>query len=179
MINEWIMIYHQWLASGNHSSVEEIAVILPQKSEWWGLMIKGCLFTNHTKQPYLACSHPCGSVLGLNCINQIETKTKWLPFCIHHSNEILYSKTVCIFIQFHYRQVSNISAWQAPSHYLNQWWNIGSWTLGNKLQWNLYRNLYIFIQENAFENVVMKLSSILSRPQCVKVKAWCQTLWAI
>ena len=27
---------------------------------------------------------------------------------------------------------------------------------------------YIFIQENAFENVVRKLSAVLSRPQCVK-----------
>ena len=38
-------------------------------------------------------------------------------------------------------------------HYLNQCWNIVNWTLGKKLQWNLNRNLYIFIQENAFENV--------------------------
>ena len=38
----------------------------------------------------------------------------------------------------------------------------------NKLQWNLNRNLYIFIQETAFENVVWKMASILSRPRCVK-----------
>ena len=44
-------------------------------------------------------------------------------------------------------------AWPAPSHYLNQRWNIVNWTLRNKLQWNLNRNLYIFIQENTFENV--------------------------
>ena len=29
------------------------------------------------------------------------------------------------------------------------------------------RNSIIFIQENAFENVVWKMTSILSRPQCV------------
>ena len=49
--------------------------------------------------------------------------------------------------------------------------NIVDWTLGilrNKLQWNLKRNPYIFIQENAFESVVWKMSAILSRPQCVK-----------
>ena len=40
-------------------------------------------------------------------------------------------------------------------------------TLGNKLQWNLNRNSFIFIQENAFENVVWKMTAILSRPQCV------------
>ena len=38
-------------------------------------------------------------------------------------------------------------AWSAPSHYLNQCWNIVIWTNGNKLRWNLNRNLYIFIQE--------------------------------
>ena len=39
--------------------------------------------------------------------------------------------------------------------------------LGNKLEWNLNQNLYIFIQENAFENVVWNMAAILSRPQCV------------
>ena len=38
----------------------------------------------------------------------------------------------------------------------------------NKLQWNLKLNSYIFIQENAFENVVWKMVAILSWPQCVK-----------
>ena len=35
-----------------------------------------------------------------------------------------------------------------------------NWTLGNKLQWNLNRNSCIFIQENAFENVVWKMAAI-------------------
>ena len=52
------------------------------------------------------------------------------------------------------------------SHYLKQCWNIVNWTLGNKFQWNLNENLYIFILEGAFENV-MKLAAILSRSQCV------------
>ena len=33
---------------------------------------------------------------------------------------------------------------------------------------NFNRNLYISIQENASENVVWKMASILSRPQCVQ-----------
>ena len=37
--------------------------------------------------------------------------------------------------------------------------------LRTKLQWNLNRNSCIFIQENAFKNVVSKMSAILSRPQ--------------
>ena len=39
--------------------------------------------------------------------------------------------------------------------------------LGKKFQWNRNPNLYIFIQENAFENVVWKMAAILSRPHCV------------
>ena len=38
----------------------------------------------------------------------------------------------------------------------------------SKLQWNIKRNSYIFIQENSFENVVCEMAAILSRPQCVK-----------
>ena len=49
---------------------------------------------------------------------------------------------------------------------MNQCWIIVDWTLGNQLQWNLNRNIYIFIQENAFENVVWKMSIMLSLPQC-------------
>ena len=45
----------------------------------------------------------------------------------------------------------------------------------NKLQWNVNRNSCIFIQENAFENVVWKMAAILSRPQCVK--CLCAAFW--
>ena len=48
-------------------------------------------------------------------------------------------------------------------------WNIVNSSLRNKIQWNLKQNLCIFIQENAFENVVCEMASILSRPQCVNV----------
>ena len=37
---------------------------------------------------------------------------------------------------------------------------IVNWILENKLQWNINRNLYVFIHENAFENVVRKLGDI-------------------
>ena len=40
--------------------------------------------------------------------------------------------------------------------------------LRNTFQWNLKQNSYIFIQENAIENIVCELAVILSRPQCVK-----------
>ena len=44
--------------------------------------------------------------------------------------------------------------------------------LGTKIQQNLNQNSYIFIQENAFENVVWKMVAISSRPQCLNGK-WC------
>ena len=44
------------------------------------------------------------------------------------------------------------------------WTNTG--TIRDKLQWNFHRNAYIFIFfDNEFENVVCKVTSILSRPQ--------------
>ena len=51
---------------------------------------------------------------------------------------------------------------------MNQCWNIVNRTCRNKLQGNFNLNSNIFIQENAFENVVRKFAAILSRPQCVK-----------
>ena len=50
---------------------------------------------------------------------------------------------------------------------LNQCWNIANWTPRNKLQWNLNWNSYIFIQENAFQNVIRKMVAILSWSHCV------------
>ena len=55
-----------------------------------------------------------------------------------------------------------LAACLAPSHYLNQCWGVLNLTL------NIHRNSYIFIQENAYENVVYDMLAILSRPQCVK-----------
>ena len=33
--------------------------------------------------------------------------------------------------------------WPAPSHYLNQWWNIVNWTIGNKFHGNLNKKKLI------------------------------------
>ena len=59
----------------------------------------------------------------------------------------------------------NWLAWSAPSHDLNQCWDIINWVLRNKLQWKFHRNSYIAIQGNAFENVVSIIAFIPSRPQ--------------
>ena len=54
---------------------------------------------------------------------------------------------------------------QAPSHYLNQCWNIVNSNLRNKLQWNF--NLIHFHWRKCIWNVVRKTAAILSRLQCV------------
>ena len=68
----------------------------------------------------------------------------------------------------HHRFSQWLVAWTAPSHYMNQCWNVVNWSLRNKLQWNSYRNYCIFIHENALESVVCEMAAMLSRPQCVK-----------
>ena len=45
-----------------------------------------------------------------------------------------------------------------------------NWTLRNKLQWNFNRNTYIFLHENALENVICETAFILSRPQPTEVR---------
>ena len=60
-------------------------------------------------------------------------------------------------------------AWTAPSHFLNQFWNIVNWNLRNKLQWNLNRTSYIFIQENAFKKC---MSSRIWRPFCLGINVF-------
>ena len=69
--------------------------------------------------------------------------------------------------------------WSAPSHYLNQCWNIVNSNLRNKLQWNPRRNSFIFILENTFENGVCEMASIRSRPQWVNQPPVCWLMSAI
>ena len=78
---------------------------------------------------------------------------------------------ICVIKLSHHWFRQWLVAWQVPSHYLNQCRNIVNWTLGNKFQWNFHQNMTIFFKENKFENVIWKMSAILSWPQCVKSKA--------
>ena len=71
--------------------------------------------------------------------------------------------------------ISNLTYWGWVTHIcvskitiigsnngLYQCFNVVNWTLGNKPQWNLNRNSYIFIAENEFEHVAWKW-----RPFCL------------
>ena len=66
------------------------------------------------------------------------------------------------------------------------WWQAIIWTnagilLTGPLEPNfseiLNRNSYIFIQENAFENIIWKMTAILSRSQCVNISQPEQNGW--
>ena len=46
-------------------------------------------------------------------------------------------------------------------------WTSAGILLRNKLQGNFDQNPFIFIQENAFGNIICETAAILSRPQCV------------
>ena len=64
-------------------------------------------------------------------------------------------------------------AWSASRHYLNQCLNTVDSNI--KFQWNLIRNSPILIQENAFENVVWKMGTILYntlRPSDAYMRQW-------
>ena len=52
----------------------------------------------------------------------------------------------------------------APSHYLNEYWHNVNCTLRNISEWHFIWNSKVFIP--VFENVVCKMSTILSRSQC-------------
>ena len=52
--------------------------------------------------------------------------------------------------------------------YLNLWWLIINWVLGNKLKENFNEMVTILCRQSAFENIVCKMATIFTRPQCVK-----------
>ena len=58
-------------------------------------------------------------------------------------------------------------AWSAPSHYLNQCWNIVNLALRSICQWNINRYSRFFIHRNAFANAVCEMAAILSRERWV------------
>ena len=60
-------------------------------------------------------------------------------------------------------------AWPAPSHYLNQCWNIVNWARGNKLQWYLNRNLYIFSCDQAALWMVQSVCPSVRLSVCLSV----------
>ena len=116
--------------------------------------------------------------------------------CIHtflHS----FSLTFCLYPSFIHR-ITRLTHWDqamhicisnettlgsenglsVPSHYLNQSQNIANLTLRNKLQWHFNLNSNIFIQHNAFEDVVCEMA-IICLGLNVLIPATSHTQWAL
>ena len=85
--------------------------------------------------------------------------------CLTHWGRAMY---ICVSELGHHWFRWWLVACLVPSHYLNQCWVIVIWTIRNEIQWDINRNSNIFMQENAFENVIWKMAAIKSWPQCVK-----------
>ena len=80
------------------------------------------------------------------CISVVSQCHKHLGFSQFYSSSYWRVPLHTVMVTYaSYR--ARLVAWPAPSHYLNQCWNIVNWTLSDKLQWNLKRNSNIFIQE--------------------------------
>ena len=76
---------------------------------------------------------------------------------------------ICISKLGHHWFRSWYFAWPAPSHYLNQCWNIVGWTLGNKFHWNLikrYNNI-------SFKKIHLEMSFGKWRPFCLDLNVMC------
>ena len=95
--------------------------------------------------------------------------TKWQPLCLFLQMIIRGGRVTHICIS----KLTSIGSDNGLSPGWRQdifWTKAGIlliWTNLNKLRWNLNCNAYIFIQENAFENVVWKMAAILSLPSSV------------
>ena len=119
----------------------------------------------------------------MHSINNVSTYTQFCPWLISlHLKETikLWMRQVC--------EAVNVVRSSPPVRYIcvsesSQRWFNGNRLIGARplsepmleylqldpwknIQWNFNRNWYIFIQENAFENVVRKMAAILYRPQC-------------
>ena len=68
-----------------------------------------------------------------------------------------------------------VTCW-APSHHLNQCWDIVNWTLRKKLQWNFNQNTKLLIHENASKSIVCEKVAIWSGGRWVN-HSWYDYIW--
>ena len=69
--------------------------------------------------------------------------------------------------------ISNLNIIGTDNGFFAGWCQAITW---KRLQWNLNRNQYIFFHENATENVVWKMTAILSQPRYVKCSGFINSL---
>ena len=98
---------------------------------------------------------------------------------------------ICICRLYHHWCNLWFVAHSVPSHYLNHCWIIVNLTLGNKLKWNFYQNITVFIQENAYLKMLFAnwqpfflglnvLKQMARHETCnlpINLQSWSQNLW--
>ena len=67
------------------------------------------------------------------------------------TNTVKISRNTCGITWMQFQRKCHLAGTKPLSESM---WNIFNWALVNKIKWNLNPNLYIFIKENALENVV-------------------------
>ena len=60
------------------------------------------------------------------------------------------------------------SDWFVPSHYLNQCWHVGNWTVRNKHHSNVYQNTLFPYETMNLKMSSEKMAAMFYRPQCVE-----------
>ena len=75
--------------------------------------------------------------------------------CCCHLSQCDQVMHICV------RNLTTIGSDNGLAPVMNQCWNIVNSNLRNNLRWNFNRNSYIFIHENAFENVICEMAAIL------------------
>ena len=107
---------------------------------------------NHFSMPYIQSRTHCRKWYGMwgkqLCFPQIKTHWGRVTRICQLTNQHWFRKWLV--------------AWSAPSHYLNQCWDIVNWKLGTN-----FSELLIEIHTFSFKKMHLKMMSILSRPQCV------------
>ena len=103
----------------------------------------------------------------------------WLTICVGTKKWFWIARREFVFLiwpdfepgrlrnQLSSRLTTSWSTYSVPSHYMDQCWLIGNWTIENKHQWNFYLNTNICCHEDAFEMYHAKCRPFF-RPQCTE-----------
>ena len=111
------------------------------------------------------------SISRVNKLKQfIENK------CSLYKNKLIEAEwhIWCVYKTYQHWFRQRLVAYLAPSHYLNQCCLIVNRPKGTYFSEILFKISKVFIQEHALENIVCKMVTILSRPQCV---THCGVMW--
>ena len=99
----------------------------------------------------------------------MKTSEYYLTYSL---NSLTWGQVTYVYLAVNITIIGSDNGLSPDLHQAIIWTNAGIFfnsTLGNKLQWNINWNSYVFIEENEFENVVWKFAAILFQLQCVKI----------